>query len=152
MASNPPNNKPVLRITGDGSIFLNRVKQAATKNVADATQQRSVTIGNANSAAAAKLTEAHQTASDVLSPKLQGVYALTDQGLFRADLQGKCASPLPVGVASSFAIDLAAQRIYWSELRQASNHGSPVCSQANEVALYPAGSFEGEPRTVQAPP
>jgi hypothetical protein len=151
MSSNPPNNKPVLRVTGDGSIFLDRVAQAATKKIADATQQRSDVIGKANSDASAKLAEAHRTAAEILQPKPEALYALTDQGLFRSDPQGKCAPPLATGAASSFVIDQVAQRIYWSELRQASNPGSPVCPQPLQVALYSASSYQGEPRTFVSP-
>lgn len=151
MSSNPPNNKPLLRTTGDGSLFLNRVQQAATKKVADATQQRSATIVNANTAAAAALAQAHQTAAEILRPKPEAFYALTDQGLFRSDVQGKCDPPIQLGPgATGFLIDLGAQRIYWSE-RRAFNSGGSSPAQIDGFALYPAPSFQGTPYTLVAP-
>lgn len=151
MSSNPPDQKPLLRTTGDGSLFLNRVQQAANQKIADATQQRSVTIGNANAAAAATVADAHRSAAEVLQPRADAVYALTDQGLFRSDMQGKCDAPLPLGGAASFAIDLAAQRLYWSELHVATGKGSPAASQAEQVAVYSAPSFQGTPNTFVFP-
>ena len=155
MSSNPLNNKPVLRTTGDGSLFRNRVKQAATKKVADATQQRSVTIGNANEAAAAKLAEAHQTASQVFLPKAEAAYLLTDQGVSRCDMQGQCEAPLPLGLASNFVIDLAAQRIYWSELVGTVGSKSVSPLPTTEVTFYPEPSFQGNANSFSvnaAPP
>ena len=151
MSSNPPNNKPLLRTTGDGSLFLNRVQQAATKKVADATKQRSATIGDANTSAAAALAEAHRTAADILRPKPEAFYALTDQGLFRSDVQGKCGPPIQLGPgATDVVIDLGAQRIYWSE-RRAFNSGGSSPAQIDGFALYPAPSFQGQPYTLVAP-
>jgi hypothetical protein len=151
MSSQPPNQKPILRTTGDGSLFLNRVQQAATKTVADATQQRSATIGSANTSAAATLAQAQQTAADILRPKPEAFYALTDQGLFRSDLNGKCNPPVELGLgAVNFVIDLGAQRIYWSE-RRSFNSGGSSPAQIDGIALYPAPSFQGQPYTLVAP-
>lgn len=150
MSSNPP-NKPLLRVTGDGSIFLNRVKQAAAQKVADAANQRSATIGQANTDAASVLADAHATAAEVFSPKQQGIYVVTDQGLFRSDLQGNCEQSLSLNGAADFVIDIAAQRIYWSELRSAANQGSSDCPQQDQIALYPQPSFQGTPWRVSAP-
>ena len=155
MSSQPPNQKPILRTTGDGSLFLNRVKQAATKKIADATQQRSVAIGNANSAAAAKLADAHQTASQVFLPKVQAAYVLTDQGLFRSDMQGQGEAPIGLGLATNFVIDLAAQRIYWSELLGTVGSKSVAPLPMTEVTFYPEPSFQGDAKSFfinAAPP